>query len=93
MFERFRTQRTDEGTRLQFRETFLRAADFILPLFIVPGFRQCREISGLPGVNYYSADMLPQALAPLIKMGVQRCGAARVDADGIAKVLETSRAG
>ncbi|MEI6284977.1 MAG: porphobilinogen synthase [Bacillota bacterium] len=71
MFERFRTQRTDEGTRLQFRETFLRAADFILPLFIVSGFRQCREISGLPGVNYYSADMLQQALAPLIKMGLQ----------------------
>ena len=71
MFKRFRPQRIDEATRLQFRETFLTAADFIMPLFVVPGQGQCREIDGLRGVNYYSADMLPEALKPLIDSGLR----------------------
>ena len=71
MFKRFRDQRIDENTRQKYRETFLDAADFIMPLFIVPGNEQYRQIDGLPDVYYYSVDMLVERLTPLIEHGLR----------------------
>ncbi|MBI5555561.1 MAG: porphobilinogen synthase, partial [Elusimicrobia bacterium] len=43
-FKRFRRHRINEEIRLKYRETFLKSADFIWPVFIVPGKNIKQEI-------------------------------------------------
>ena len=55
---RMRRNRRTEGLRRLAQETALRPADFILPLFILPGKRRREAISAMPGVERISADLL-----------------------------------
>ncbi len=45
-----RRLRRSEGLRAMLRETIVRPADLIYPLFVVPGTRQRSEIGSMPGV-------------------------------------------
>ena len=56
-FIRPRRLRTSAGIRKLVRETELNAADFVYPLFIVPGQNVKQEIPSLPGNYHLSADM------------------------------------
>jgi porphobilinogen synthase len=53
-----RRNRRTEGLRRLAQETALTPADFILPLFILPGKRRREAISAMPGVERISADLL-----------------------------------
>ena len=56
-FIRPRRLRASESIRAMVRETILTPADFVYPLFIVPGQSVKKEISSLPGCYHLSADM------------------------------------
>ncbi len=55
---RMRRNRRTEGLRRLAQETALTPADFILPLFVIPGKRRREAISAMPGVERISADLL-----------------------------------
>lgn len=67
MFKRFRHRRLNAETRKQYRETFLQASDFVLPLFIVQGTEIKREIPSLKNVYHLSVDQLASYLKPLVE--------------------------
>ncbi len=58
MFKRFRQHRINEVTRLKYRETFLKPADFIWPVFLVFGKNIKQEIPSMSVVARYSNDEL-----------------------------------
>ena len=55
---RMRRNRRTEGLRRLAQETALTAADFILPLLVLPGKRRREAVSAMPGVERISADLL-----------------------------------
>ena len=56
-FIRPRRLRVSAGVRTLVRETELSAADFVFPLFIVPGQGIKKEIASMPGIYHLSPDM------------------------------------
>ena len=56
-FIRPRRLRVSAGVRTLVRETELSAADFVFPLFVVPGTGIKEEIASLPGIYHLSPDM------------------------------------
>ncbi|MDT8902978.1 porphobilinogen synthase [Anaeroselena agilis] len=52
-----RRLRASEPIRALVRETVLTPADFVYPLFVVPGERVRSEIPSMPGIHHLSADM------------------------------------
>jgi porphobilinogen synthase len=60
MFPRTRMRRNSrtEALRRLAQETVLTPADFILPLFVIPGKRRREAVSAMPGVERISADLL-----------------------------------
>ena len=56
-FIRPRRLRVSAGIRTLVRETELSAADFVFPLFIVPGQGIKKEIASMPGIYHLSPDM------------------------------------
>ena len=56
-FIRPRRLRVSAGVRTLVRETELSAADFVFPLFVVPGQGIKEEIASLPGIYHLSPDM------------------------------------
>ena len=56
-FIRPRRLRVSAGVRTLVRETELSAADFVFPLFVVPGQGIKEEIASLPGIYHLSSDM------------------------------------
>ena len=69
-FIRPRRLRTSAGIRKLVRETELNAADFVYPLFIVPGQNVKREIPSLPGNYHLSADMAVSMAAEAYALGI-----------------------
>ena len=69
-FIRPRRLRTSGGIRKLVRETELNAADFVYPLFIVPGQNVKREIPSLPGNYHLSADMAVSMAAEAYALGI-----------------------
>ena len=69
-FIRPRRLRTSTGIRKLVRETELNAADFIYPLFIVPGQNVKQEIPSLPGNYHLSADMAVSMAAEAYALGI-----------------------
>jgi porphobilinogen synthase len=53
-----RRNRRTEGLRQLAQETVLTPADFILPLFVVPGKRRREAVPAMPGVERISTDLL-----------------------------------
>lgn len=70
-FKRFRQRRVDEETRRKYRETSLKPADFIWPVFLKQGARVKEEIPSMPGVCRYSVDEFLNDLSPLKDQGLK----------------------
>lgn len=66
-----RRLRSGEGIRRLVRETSLSVDDFILPLFVVEGQGIKREIPAMPGVHYFSLDLLSEELKDISKAGIK----------------------
>ena len=53
------------------RETSLEPADFVYPLFVVPGRRRTSPVSSMPGVDQLSVDQLAGEARELAALGVK----------------------
>lgn len=69
-FIRPRRLRASEGIRKLVRETDLSAADFVYPLFVVPGKEIKNEISSLPGNCHLSPDMAVKTAEEAYSLGI-----------------------
>src|ERR1035437_3336783 len=67
---RLRRLRRTETLRGMVRETRLNGAEFIYPLFVVEGKKIKEEVSSMPGVYRYSADMLPKEVDEVARLGI-----------------------
>jgi len=67
---RMRRLRRSETLRAMVRETTLDAADFIYPLFVVPGEGIRVEVTSMPGVFNISVDQLAGEIDELKALGV-----------------------
>jgi porphobilinogen synthase len=65
-----RRLRISEGVRTLVRETWLSPADFVYPLFVVPGQRVKKEIPSLPGNFHLSSDMAVEAAREAYKLNI-----------------------
>ena len=65
-----RRLRRTAGLRAMVRETELRPADFIYPLFVTHGSAIRQPISSMPGVFQLSIDQLPAEAAEIVKLGI-----------------------
>jgi porphobilinogen synthase len=52
-------------------ETSLRACDFIVPIFVVPGTNQRQEIVTMPGVLRFSLDTLIEEVSQCVNLGLK----------------------
>lgn len=69
-FIRPRRLRSSAGIRAMVRETQLTAADFVYPLFIVPGQKVKKEIPTLPGNYHLSPDMAVSMATEVYALGI-----------------------
>ncbi len=67
---RLRRLRRTPALRAMFRETSLDVSDFIYPLFVVPGRRQRKEISSMPGVFHLSVDQIAIEAKEVARLGI-----------------------
>lgn len=69
-FIRPRRLRTSEGIRRLVRETSISTADFVYPIFVVPGKGIKKEISSLPGNYHLSVDMAVKTAEEVFALGI-----------------------
>ncbi len=69
-FIRPRRLRVSNGIRKMVQETVLRPADFVYPLFVVPGKNIKKGIASLPGVFHLSADMAVEVTREAYELGI-----------------------
>jgi porphobilinogen synthase len=69
-FIRPRRLRVSAGIRKMVQETVLHPADFVYPLFVVPGKNIKEGISSLPGVFHLSPDMAVIAAQEAYELGI-----------------------
>lgn len=69
--QRPRRLRTSAAIRDVVAETDLRPAQLIQPFFVVPGSRERQPISGLPGVERYSIDLLLPRIERALALGIR----------------------
>ena len=69
-FIRPRRLRVSVGIRTLVRETELSAADFVFPLFIVPGQSIKKEIASMPGIYHLSPDMAVKLAQEAYEAGI-----------------------
>ncbi len=67
---RYRRLRLTESLRAMVRETTLAPADFIAPMFVVPGEGVRQPIPSMPGIDRVSADLAAKDAAELAARGV-----------------------
>lgn len=65
-----RRMRSTESFRAMIRETHLSAAQFIYPLFVMPGKKIREEIPSMPGVFRVSVDMLAKEAKECLDLGI-----------------------
>ncbi|ACV22198.1 porphobilinogen synthase [Slackia heliotrinireducens] len=65
-----RRMRANATVRSFIRETQISAADFIYPLFVMPGEGKHEEVPSMPGVYQVSLDTLPAEIDELTDCGV-----------------------
>ena len=68
---RYRRLRLTESIRDMVRETSLDPADFIAPLFVVPGEGVRQPVPSMPGVDRVSPDLAARDTAALYALGVK----------------------
>ena len=66
-----RRLRANSVMRELVRETTLAASDFIVPLFILPGSGQRREVGSMPGVYQLSVDEAEREVVKLAELGIR----------------------
>lgn len=69
-FRRFRRLRSSSKLRDLVRETELSTADFIYPLFVVPGTKVRREVKSMPGVFQLSIDEIVRECDDVKTLGI-----------------------
>jgi porphobilinogen synthase len=69
-FIRPRRLRVSEAVRALVRETVITPADFVYPLFIVPGEKIRAEIPSMPGVYHLSADTAAEEAQRAYGLGI-----------------------
>jgi porphobilinogen synthase len=69
-FRRLRRMRMTEALRSMVRETELSSNDLICPLFVVPGKKQRKEVSSMPGVFQLSVDELIRECVDVKTLGI-----------------------
>lgn len=67
---RYRRLRSGEALRTMVRETSLDPADFIAPLFVVPGEGVRQPVPSMPGVDRVSPDLAAKEAEALHRLGV-----------------------
>lgn len=65
-----RRLRATAGIRTMVRETVLSPADFVFPLFVVPGQGVKEEIASMPGNYHLSVDMAVEAAREVWHLGI-----------------------
>lgn len=65
-----RRLRRTEGVRAMVRETEVRPADLVLPLFVVEGEGVRRPVASMPGVEQTSADELVRDAEEALRLGI-----------------------
>ncbi len=65
-----RRLRVSETVRALVRETILTPADFVYPLFVVPGENVRNEIPSMPGICHLSADMAAEEAQAARGLGI-----------------------
>jgi porphobilinogen synthase len=67
---RARRLRRDDFTRALVREHTLKAADFILPVFVLEGQNQVQDVASMPGVQRLSLDRLLPVAEDCVALGI-----------------------
>lgn len=92
---RMRRLRINEGIRRLVRETLVVPSNLIYPIFVVPGTGVREPVSSMPGVERYSADLLPgiarearnKGIGGVLLFGIPEhkdaVGASSFEADGV----------
>jgi porphobilinogen synthase len=71
MEKRLRDNRKTEEIRASVRETHLKVADFIYPLFIEEATNIKKEIVSMPGIFRYSLDQIDEELKEVVDLGIK----------------------
>lgn len=71
MLRRPRRNRKSEVIREMVKETYLNAANFIFPLFIIEGKNQKLEVSSMPGIYRLSVDNLLREVEECMELGLK----------------------
>ncbi|WP_153732696.1 porphobilinogen synthase [Sporosarcina obsidiansis] len=69
-FKRHRRLRTHPTVRAMVRETSIKAADFIYPLFVTEGENIRNPIASMPGVDQFSIDLLLKETDEVVDLGI-----------------------
>jgi porphobilinogen synthase len=65
-----RRLRYSEALRTLVRETKVDVKDLVYPLFVIEGNKMKQEISSMPGLYRFSADMLPKEVEEIARLGI-----------------------
>lgn len=69
-FKRHRRLRTHPTVRAMVRETEIKAADFIYPIFVTEGENVRNPIASMPGVDQFSIDLLLKEADEVVVLGI-----------------------
>lgn len=69
-FRRHRRLRSSGTMRAMVRETILKPADFIYPIFVVEGENVRNPIPSMPGVDQLSLDLLMEEVEEVVSLGI-----------------------
>lgn len=67
---RMRRLRSTPGLRAMVRETELSCSDMLMPMFLIPGSGQKKEISSLPGQYQFSVDASVEQAKRIYNLGI-----------------------
>lgn len=71
MLRRPRRNRKSAAVRGMVEETRLHVNDLIFPVFLIDGKNEKVEVSSMPGIYRYSADLLLQEIEECMKLGIR----------------------
>lgn len=69
-FRRMRRLRRHDFSRRMVAENKLSAADFIYPVFVIPGEQQRQQVASMPGVERLSIDLLVAECREIAALGI-----------------------
>ncbi|RUO48521.1 porphobilinogen synthase [Pseudidiomarina donghaiensis] len=69
-FRRMRRLRRHDFSRRMVAENQLSAADFIYPVFVIPGEQQRQQVASMPGVERLSIDLLVDECKEIAALGI-----------------------